>query len=121
MTESNMTHDQTWTYSTIHNLLCKIIEEQNLWGNIVYRILLLNQDFQQEHISAIDHEETRGLHAFEARPKAIERVGLPEVRQYHMDRCISKENEWKKELETAKQTVPEIRPLLLMKIQRRLS
>jgi hypothetical protein len=38
-----------------------------------------------------------------------------------MDRSISEENEWKKELETAKQTVPEIRPLLLMKIQRRLS
>jgi superfamily II DNA or RNA helicase len=76
---------------------------------------------QQEHISAIEHEETRGLHAFEARRKAIERVGLPEVRQYRLDKCISEENEWKKELETAKQTVPEIKPLLLMQIQRGLS
>jgi hypothetical protein len=33
-----------WQYSTIHNSPCKIIEEQNLWGNIVYRIWLPNQD-----------------------------------------------------------------------------
>ncbi len=33
-----------WQYSTIHYSPCKIIEEQNLWGNIVYRILLPNQD-----------------------------------------------------------------------------
>jgi superfamily II DNA or RNA helicase len=76
---------------------------------------------QQEHISAIEHEETRGLHAFEARRKAIERVGLPEVRKYRLDKCISEENEWKNELETAKQTVPEIKPLLLMQIQQGLS
>jgi superfamily II DNA or RNA helicase len=74
---------------------------------------------QQQHISAIEHEETRGYHAFTARRKAIERIGLPEVRQYRLDKCISEENEWKKELEIARQTVPEIKPLLLMQIQRR--
>ena len=33
-----------WQYSTLHNSPCKIIEEQNLWGNIVYRIWLPNKD-----------------------------------------------------------------------------
>jgi hypothetical protein len=74
---------------------------------------------QQNHNSAIEHEKTRGYHAFTARRKAIERIGLPEVRQYRLDKCISEENEWKEELEIARQTVPEIKPLLMMQIQRR--
>ena len=36
--------DNIWQYSTIHNSPCKVIEEQNLWGNIVYRFWLPNQD-----------------------------------------------------------------------------
>lgn len=71
---------------------------------------------QQEHRSSIAREEDRGLHAFGSRRKAIERVGLPEVRQFRLARCDAEENEWRKELETAKQVVPEIRPLLLMRI-----
>jgi superfamily II DNA or RNA helicase len=71
---------------------------------------------QQEHRSSITREEDRGLHAFESRRKAIERVGLPEVRQYRQARCDAEEKEWRNELEIAKQIVPEIRPLLLMRI-----
>jgi len=68
---------------------------------------------QQEHRSSIIREEDRGQHAFGSRRKVIERVGLPEVRQFRLARCDAEENEWRKELETAKQIVPEIRPLLL--------
>ena len=71
---------------------------------------------QQEHRSSIAREEDRGLHAFGSRRKAIERVGLPDVRQFRSARCDAEENEWRKELKTAKQIVPEIRPLLLMRI-----
>ncbi len=71
---------------------------------------------QQEHRSSIIREEERGLHAFGSRRKAIERVGLPEVRQYRRARCDAEEKEWRNELEMAKQIVPEIRPLLLMRI-----
>lgn len=71
---------------------------------------------QQEHRLSITREEERGLHAFGSRRKAIERVGLPEVRQYRQARCNTEEKEWRNELEMAKQIVPEIRPLLLMKI-----
>jgi hypothetical protein len=71
---------------------------------------------QQEHRSSIIREEERGLHSFGSRRKAIERVGLPKVRQYRQARCDAEEKEWRNELEMAKQIVPEIRPLLLMKI-----
>ncbi|MDI6815810.1 MAG: helicase-related protein [Actinomycetota bacterium] len=71
---------------------------------------------QQEHRLSIGREEDRGVIAFGSRRKAIERVGLPEVRQFRTARLASEEDEWRKELETAKQIVPEIRPLLLMRI-----
>jgi len=58
------------------------------------------------------------MHAFESRRKAIDRVGLPEVRQYRQTKCDLEEKEWRNELEMAKQIVPEIRPLLIMRIVR---
>lgn len=76
----------------------------------------LFDSLQQEHRSSIAREEERGLHAFGSRRKAIERVGLPEVRQYRQAKCDAEEKEWRNELEMAKQIVPEIRPLLLMRI-----
>ncbi|MGD9780339.1 MAG: helicase, partial [Methanomethylovorans sp.] len=40
----HMSVTEKWQYSTLHNSPCKVIEEQNLWGNVVYRIWLPNQD-----------------------------------------------------------------------------
>lgn len=54
--------------------------------------------------------------AFTSRRKAIERVGLPEVRQYRLARCAAEENEWWHELQSARQIVPEIRSLLMLRI-----
>ncbi len=76
----------------------------------------LFETLQQEHITSIAREEERGLVAFGSRRKAIERVGLPEVRQYRLAWCDTEEADWRKELESAKQIVPEIRPLLLMRV-----
>jgi superfamily II DNA or RNA helicase len=71
---------------------------------------------QQGHIASVAREEERGLVAFGSRRKAIERVGLPEVRRYRLARCDAEEAEWRNELQSARQIVPEIRPLLLMSI-----
>ena len=69
---------------------------------------------QQEHIASITKEEERGMVALVSRRRAIERVGLPEVRQYRLAKCDAEEAEWRNELESARQIVPEIRALLLM-------
>jgi superfamily II DNA or RNA helicase len=71
---------------------------------------------QQEHTSSIAREEERGTVAFSSRRKAIECVGLQEVRQYRQARCNVEEADWCKELQSARQIVPEIRPLLLMRV-----
>ena len=71
---------------------------------------------RQEHQHAIEWEEERGATALRARRRAIERLGLPEVRQHRLKRCDADEAEWLREIEGARQIMPEIRPLLLMQI-----
>lgn len=71
---------------------------------------------QQAHIASVIREEERGMVAFTSRRKAIERVGLPEVRQYRLARCAAEETEWRHELQSARQIVPEIRSLLMLHI-----
>jgi hypothetical protein len=72
---------------------------------------------KQEHTAGLAREEERGEYYFESRRKAIEKVGLPEVRQHRFARCDADEQEWRAELNLARQLVPEIRPLLLMRIE----
>lgn len=71
---------------------------------------------QQAHLASLDREEERGMVSFASRRKAIELVGLPEVRQFRLSRCNTDESEWRYELQLAQQILPAIRPLLLLRI-----
>lgn len=71
---------------------------------------------QQVHLTAVAREKERGTISFASRRKAIERVGLPEVRQFRLSRCDADESDWLHELQSARQIVPEIRPLLMLRI-----
>lgn len=77
----------------------------------------LFDSLQQKHMDSINSEEERGEIAFNSRRKAIGRVGLPEVRQYRIRQCDAEEQEWRKELDSARQVIPEIRPLIMMKVE----
>ena len=72
---------------------------------------------KQEHAAGLAREEERGAYYFESRRKAIEKVGLPEVRQHRLARCDADEQEWRAELNLARQLLPEIRPLLALRFQ----
>ena len=76
----------------------------------------LFDDLQQEHLDSVARERERGQSAFSARRKSIERVGLPEVRRHRMAECDADEKAWRAELATAQKAVPELRTLLLMRI-----
>jgi hypothetical protein len=70
----------------------------------------------QEHLDAVDREVERGTTAMAARRRAIERVGLAEVRQHRLKWCNAEDAEWRREVADARQIVPEIRPILLMRV-----
>jgi len=76
----------------------------------------LFDSMQNVHFSAVAREEERGLIAFASRRKAIDRLGLPEVRQFRLTRLDEDESHWRRELQSARQVVPEMRPLLMFTI-----
>jgi hypothetical protein len=71
---------------------------------------------QDAHFSAVAREEERGMIAFASRRKAIDRLGLPEVRQFRLIRLDEDESHWRRELQSARQIMPEMRPLLILNI-----
>ena len=71
---------------------------------------------QESHSAAVMREEERGMIAFASRRKAIAKLGLPEVRQFRLARLDADELEWRREIESARQIVPEMRPLLMIDI-----
>lgn len=73
---------------------------------------------QEAHFAAVAREEERGIIAFASRRKAIDRLGLPEVKQFRLARLDEDESEWRSELKSARQIVPEIRPLLMIDVQK---
>jgi len=64
----------------------------------------------------VQREEERGSYAFAARRRAIERVGLPEVRNYRLMRLDEEERLWRDGLSRRTQVVPELVPILLVRI-----
>ena len=76
----------------------------------------LFEALRQAHLASVAREEERGIVSFASRRKGIERVGLQEVRQFRMSRCIAEETEWRHELQSAREIIPEIRPLLMLRI-----
>ncbi len=90
----------------------KLMNAAEQTGQDIFNVL------KQEHVDAIAREEERGIVAFGSRRNAIDRVGLPEVKQHRLAKCESEEKEWREELVSAKQIVPEIRPLVMFHISR---
>jgi len=77
----------------------------------------LFEALQQAHLASVAREEERGIVSFASRRKAIERVGLPEVRQFRLFRCDADESDWRHELQSARQIVPEVRSLLALRVR----
>lgn len=71
---------------------------------------------KDDHYKAMVREEERGKIAFASRRKAIDRIGLPEVRQFRLARLDDDESQWRSELQSARRIVPEMRPLLMIGI-----
>jgi SNF2 family DNA or RNA helicase len=61
-------------------------------------------------------ERDRGEYFYQSRQKAIELIGLPEVRQYRLRHLQQEKSGWKSELKASASVIPEIRPLLLLSI-----
>ncbi|HLA81460.1 MAG TPA: helicase-related protein [Thermoleophilia bacterium] len=71
----------------------------------------------QEHRARIAREREKAGYAFAARRKAVERIGLPQVRNYRLNALAQEERTYQEQLDRKAQTYPEMVPLLMIRVQ----
>jgi superfamily II DNA or RNA helicase len=80
-------------------------------GKPIYEALI------QEHRSRITREREKADYAFTARRKAIERIGLPQVRNYRLNLLAQEEQSFQKQLDQKAHAYPEMVPLLVIRVE----
>ncbi|MDM8515656.1 helicase-related protein [Desulfobacterales bacterium HSG16] len=76
----------------------------------------LFDELMREHTASLNKESERAEYAFEYRRKANAKTGLDEVRNYREKQLKDEISVWVKEIESARQVIPEVRALIVTKI-----
>jgi len=79
-------------------------------GETIYNELV------QMHRKNMIRDREKSEYAFSARRKAIERIGLPQVRAYRTARLEEEERQCKERFKRLEQVIPEIVPILITKV-----
>jgi hypothetical protein len=80
-------------------------------GKPIYEALV------QEHRSRITRERERADYAFTARRKTIDRIGLPQVRNYRLNLLAQEEQSFQKQLDQKAHAYPEMVPLIVIRVE----
>ena len=79
-------------------------------GKTMYEELL------NSHRARLAAEREKGEHAFAARRRAIERIGLPAVRNYRLTQLSQEERTWREQLGRKAETSPELACFVLLRV-----
>lgn len=82
-----------------------VVQGKNIYDELV-----------QKHREQLDKEREKGEYAFTVRRCAIERIGLPQVREYRLAQLTQEEQAWRKQLNQAAEVNPELMLLLLIRL-----
>jgi len=93
------------------NSFVRIQKSAELQGKPVYEKL------QQEHQKLINREKEKGEYTFKARRNALQRIGLPAVRQHRINQLDKEEQAWREKLKKRMIVNPELIPLILIRIE----
>ncbi len=80
-------------------------------GKPVYEALV------QEHRARIAREREKADYAFAARRRTIERIGLPQVRNYRLNLLAQEERSFQEQLDQKADTYPDMVPLLVIRVE----
>ncbi len=69
------------------------------------------------HQKRLKREQEKGQYAFQVRRDALNRIGLPEVRQHRIKRLEEEERAWADELPKREQVLPELQPVILLRVE----
>jgi hypothetical protein len=89
----------------------KVWEAALVQGKSIYEELL------RKHRLQVDKEREKSIYAFAARRRAIERIGLPQVRDYRLQQLIKQEQVESEEIQKKMDVMPELIPLLLIRVE----
>jgi len=71
----------------------------------------------QAHRERLARELEKGEYAFAARRRAIERIGLPQVRNHRLNQLEQEEKYFREQIERQSQVLPEMLPLLILYVE----
>ena len=80
-------------------------------GKPIYEALV------QEHRGRIAREREKADYAFAARRKTVERIGLPQVRNYRLNLLSQEERSFQEHLDQKAHAYPEMVPLLVIRVE----
>jgi hypothetical protein len=73
----------------------------------------------QEHRVRIAREREKADYAFAARRKTVERIGLPQVRNYRLNLLAQEERRFQDQLDQKDHAYPELSPLIIIRVEAR--
>ena len=88
----------------------RVMEVAEKQGKAIYDELV------QIHRERLTRERDKGAYAFAARRRAVEHIGLPQVRDHRLARLDREEREWHVQVKRRAQIFPEMIPLLLIRL-----
>jgi hypothetical protein len=80
-------------------------------GKPIYEALV------QEHRVRIAREREKATYAFAARRRTIERIGLPQVRNYRLNLLAQEEQSFQEQLDQKAHAYPDMVPLLVIRVE----
>ena len=89
----------------------RVWEAASVQGKTIYDQLL------RQHRQQLDKEREKCIYAFATRRCAIERIGLPQVRDYRLAQLAQEERTWQEVMQQQAEVNPELVPLLLMRVE----
>lgn len=78
----------------------------------------LFEELQHTHDQRIQRELRKGQQGFDARDRAIRRVGLEQVRQYRLRELGREREHWQQRLDEARRSTPDLAVVLMVRIAR---
>lgn len=75
------------------------------------------EELHAKHRQRLGREREKGRFAFEVRRQALNRIGLPEVRQHRLSKLAAEEQAWEDELRQREQILPELQAVIILRVE----
>ena len=76
----------------------------------------LYAELEQQHLQRLEREMEKGEYAYRVRRQALDRIGLPEVREYRLRRLENEQREWQEQIEADGAVYPELKPIIHLRV-----